>query len=37
MKQYKLLFIPSSEVMAEKDQEAIVELLKGGDRWSCAG
>ena len=30
MKKYKLLIIPSTEVMAEKDQEAIVELIKGG-------
>jgi beta-galactosidase len=30
MKQYKLLFIPSSEVMAQRDQEAIVALVKSG-------
>ncbi|MDF1544719.1 MAG: beta-galactosidase [bacterium] len=27
---YKLLFIPSSEIMAEKDQQAIVDLAKEG-------
>ncbi|MFH1686337.1 MAG: beta-galactosidase [bacterium] len=30
MSQYKLLFVPSTEVMSERDQEAIVELVKGG-------
>jgi len=30
MKQYKMLFVPSTEVMAEKDQEALVELAKSG-------
>ena len=30
IKKYKLLIIPSMEIMAEKDQEAIVELLKAG-------
>ena len=30
LKDYKLLFIPSSEIMAEAEQEAIVELVKGG-------
>lgn len=30
MKKYKLLFVPSTEVMAEKDQDAIVELMKEG-------
>ena len=30
MKKYQLLFIPSTEVMAEKDQEAIVDLVKSG-------
>lgn len=30
LKQYKLLFIPSTEVMAEPDQEAIVALVKAG-------
>jgi hypothetical protein len=30
LKRYKLLFIPSTEVMAEKDQEAIIELVKSG-------
>ncbi|MFZ5981246.1 MAG: beta-galactosidase, partial [Candidatus Zixiibacteriota bacterium] len=30
MKQYKLLFVPSTEIMAEKDQEALVELAKSG-------
>ncbi len=30
MKQYKLLFVPSAEVMSERDQEALVELAKAG-------
>jgi beta-galactosidase len=30
MNEYKLLIIPTTEVMAERDQEAIVELVKGG-------
>jgi hypothetical protein len=30
MKKYKLLFIPVTEVMPEKDQEALVELAKAG-------
>ncbi|UCG61391.1 MAG: beta-galactosidase [Candidatus Zixiibacteriota bacterium] len=30
LKHYKLLFIPSTEVMSEKSQEAIVELVKAG-------
>ncbi|NOY88140.1 MAG: hypothetical protein GXO93_01965 [FCB group bacterium] len=30
LKQYKLLFIPSTEIMSEKDQETIVELVKAG-------
>jgi beta-galactosidase len=30
MKKYKLLFISSTEIMAEKDQEAIVDLVKSG-------
>ena len=30
LKKYKLVFIPSTEIMAEKDQEAIVELIKAG-------
>lgn len=30
MKDYDLLFVPSTEVMAEKDQEALVELVKAG-------
>jgi hypothetical protein len=30
MKQYQTVFVPSCEVMAEKDQEAIVELAKAG-------
>ncbi|UCE24166.1 MAG: beta-galactosidase [Candidatus Zixiibacteriota bacterium] len=30
LKQYKLVFIPSMEVMAEKDQEAIIDLVKSG-------
>lgn len=30
LKDYKLLFVPSTEIMAEKDQEAIVELVKAG-------
>src|SRR5512141_2584162 len=30
MKNYKLLFVPSTEIMAEKDQEALVDLAKNG-------
>jgi beta-galactosidase len=30
MKQYKLLFLPSTEVMAVSEQEALVELVKAG-------
>ncbi len=30
IKNYKLLIIPSTEIMSEKDQEAVVELLKSG-------
>ena len=30
MKKYRILFIPSTEIMAERDQEAIVELVKNG-------
>ncbi len=30
LKQYKLVFIPSTEMMSEKDQEGIVELVKAG-------
>ena len=30
MSKYKLLFIASAEVMSKRDQEAIVELVKGG-------
>ena len=30
MNRYKLLFIPSSEIMAERDQQAIVDLAKEG-------
>jgi len=30
MKKYKLLFIPSTEIMSQRDQEAIVELVKAG-------
>ncbi len=30
MKQYKVLFVPSAEVMSERDQEALVELAKAG-------
>jgi hypothetical protein len=30
LKQYKLLFLPSAEVMSARDQEAIVELAKSG-------
>ncbi len=29
-KQYKMLFVPSTEIMPEKDQEALVELAKSG-------
>ena len=30
LKNYKLLFVPTTEVMAEKDQSALVELAKNG-------
>jgi beta-galactosidase len=30
MKNYKTVFVPSTEVMAERDQEALVELAKAG-------
>ncbi len=30
LKNYKLLFVPTTEVMAQRDQEALVELSKGG-------
>ncbi len=30
LKDYKLLFVPSAEIMAEKDQEALVELARAG-------
>lgn len=30
MSKYKLLFVPTAEVMAERDQEALVELAKAG-------
>ncbi|MBD3403239.1 hypothetical protein GF420_10120 [candidate division GN15 bacterium] len=30
MKDYDMLFVPSTEIMAEKDQEALVELVKAG-------
>jgi len=30
LKKYKLLFLSSTEIMAEKDQEAIVDLVKSG-------
>jgi beta-galactosidase GanA len=30
LKNYKLLFVPSTEMMPEKDQEALVELAKAG-------
>jgi beta-galactosidase len=30
LKKYKLVFVPSAEVMAERDQEGIVELVKAG-------
>lgn len=30
LKEYKLVFIPSTEVMSERDQEAVVELVKSG-------
>ncbi len=30
LKQYKLLFIPSAEIMSRRDQEAIVEMVKAG-------
>jgi len=29
-KDYKLLFVPSTEVMSEKDQEAVIQLVKAG-------
>ncbi len=37
MKDYKVLFIPSTEVMAERDQEAIVELVKNGQTVIMCG
>lgn len=37
LKNYKLLFIPSAEVMARSDQEAIVELLKEGVKVVLCG
>lgn len=37
MKDYKVLFIPSAEVMAERDQEAIVELVKNGQTVIMCG
>jgi beta-galactosidase GanA len=30
LKDYKLIFVPSTEIMAEKDQEALVDLAKAG-------
>jgi hypothetical protein len=30
MKKYKVLFVPSAEVMSERDQEGLVELAKAG-------
>lgn len=30
MGHYKFIFVPSTEIMAEKDQEALVELVKSG-------
>ncbi len=30
LKKYKLLFVPVTEIMAERDQEALVELAKAG-------
>ncbi len=30
LKNYKLLFVPTAEIMAQKDQEALVELAKNG-------
>jgi beta-galactosidase GanA len=30
MQKYKIIFVPSAEVMAERDQEALVELAKAG-------
>ena len=30
LKSYKLVFVPTAEVMSEKDQEALVELAKAG-------
>jgi len=30
MRNYKMIFVPTTEVMAEKDQEALVELAKAG-------
>lgn len=37
LQQYRLLFIPTSEVMAEREQEAIVELVKGGSTIILCG
>lgn len=30
LKEYKLIFVPTTEVMAEKDQDALIELVKNG-------
>ncbi len=37
MKNYRMLFIPSTEVMSERDQEAIVELVKSGQTVVMCG
>jgi len=37
MGDYKMLYIPSTEVMAERDQEAIVELVKNGQTVVMCG
>ncbi|MBU8933822.1 MAG: beta-galactosidase [candidate division Zixibacteria bacterium] len=37
MAKYRLLFVPSAEVMSAKDQEAIVELVKGGQSVILCG
>ena len=37
MGEYKLLFVPTTEIMAERDQEALVELAKGGTSLVLCG
>jgi len=37
LSQYKLLFVPVTEVMAQRDQEALIELAKGGTTLVLCG